>query len=44
MTSDTRRNAPGAAMDQKLPQVKAELLRSQTLAARGLGGLDPESM
>jgi hypothetical protein len=43
MTSDTRSNAPGAAADQKLPQVKAELLRSQTLAARGLGGLDPEA-
>jgi hypothetical protein len=43
MTSNTRRNASGAAADQKLPQVKAELLRSQTLAARGLGGLDPEA-
>lgn len=41
MSSDKRGNAPAA--EQKLPQVKAEMLRSQILAARGLGGLDPEA-
>ena len=29
MTSETRRNASGAAEDQKLPQVKAEVLQEQ---------------
>jgi hypothetical protein len=43
MTSDTRRKAAGAPAEQKLPQIKAELLRSQILAASGLGGLDPEA-
>lgn len=43
MSSETRRAPPDAATDQKLPQVKAEVLRSQALAAAGLGGLDPEA-
>jgi len=43
MSSDKRNNAPAAPAEQKLPQVKAEMLRSQILAARGLGGLDPEA-
>ncbi len=43
MSSNTRANPPGAAPDQKLPQVKAEVLRDQTLAAKGLSSLDPEA-
>jgi hypothetical protein len=36
-------DAPGGEPDQKLPQVKAEELRDQTLATARLSGLDPEA-
>ncbi len=44
MTINLGDNPTGAAPDEKLPPSKAEALRDQTLAARGLGGLDPEAL
>lgn len=43
MTINLGDNPAGAAPDEKLPPSKAETLRDQTLAAKGLGGLDPEA-
>jgi hypothetical protein len=43
MNGDTHKHASGAPVEEKLPQVKAEVLRDQVLAARGLGGLDPQA-
>ncbi len=43
LKQSTRPNAVGAVTEQKLPQVKAEVLRDQILATPGLSSLDAQA-
>ena len=43
MSNNAQRNASPALPEEKLPALKAEALRDQTLGARGLGGLDSQA-
>src|SRR5437763_13629014 len=43
MSNNAQRNAAPTLPEEKLPALKAEALRDQTLGARGLGRLDSQA-